>query len=76
MFPLPLLAQRKSCAMDFYFAFSRILVKDPDKRPSASEVLKLPFIATQMEVKSLQISLFLPIVFHSKCQNNARVLLL
>ena len=75
MFPLPLLAQRKSCAMDFYFAFSRILVKDPDKRPSASEVLKLPFIATQMEVKSLQ-ALFLPIVFHSKCQNNARVLLL
>ena len=27
-----------------------ILIKNPEKRPSASDVLKLPFIAMQMEV--------------------------
>ncbi len=33
----------------FPFPYS-ILEKDPAKRPSASEVLKLPYIAKQMEV--------------------------
>ena len=29
---------------------SRLLIKDPAKRPSASEVLKTPFIASEIEV--------------------------
>ena len=37
--------------MLLYINVCRIFTKEPDKRPSASEVLKIPFVARHVEVR-------------------------